>query len=223
MQQLAWGALVLACIGIKLFIWQKNPHDQSKAALLSEINGYLAWDSEIRLYPINDVEAFIKGVRARANNQKPPLKSTQDELFTLSQEAELEAYKTKINDNLASSEAFLAEIAKKPGIICAVDNLLYYEIIAEGSEPTVVNGPNSYNFHYSIKLPNDKTIFNTRENTHPQKVSLDDVIPGFAKGVMGMKTQERRILYIHPNLAFRTMHWTLPPNSALILDIEIHP
>ena len=37
---------------------------------------------------------------------------------------------------------------------------------------------------------------------------------------MGMRQGERRLLYIHPSLGFRSMHWTVPPSVVLIIDVE---
>ena len=45
-------------------------------------------------------------------------------------------------------------------------------------------------------------------------------IPGFAKGLVGMKEGEKRILYIHPELAYG-LAGHLPPNSLLIFEVEI--
>ena len=45
-------------------------------------------------------------------------------------------------------------------------------------------------------------------------------IPGFAKGMLGMKEGEKRVLYIHPELAYG-LTGQLPPNSLLIFEVEI--
>ena len=51
-------------------------------------------------------------------------------------------------------------------------------------------------------------------------VSLDETIPGFSKGIIGMKEGEKRTLYIHPDLAYG-VNGNLPPNSLLTFEIEI--
>ncbi len=222
--QLMRAPLAIACaVAATLLLYgsstaQSPPAEQSQIALLSEINGYLAWESELQLYPLNDVEAFIKGVRARAANKNPPQNMTNEELYRLTQEVEFEAHKKKIDENLENAEAFLAEVAKKPGVICAVENLLYYKVAEQGSGPALVNDLGSYYFDYSVGLADGTVLFDTKGGGQ-QKVSLDAVIPGFTKGVAGMKAGERRILYIHPNLGFRTMHWTVPPNVVLVMDV----
>lgn len=197
-----------------------NPNGEpSKAALLSECNGYLAWESELRINPLSDVEAFIRGVRARAANKAPPMKMSFDELGKLAQEVEFEAHKKSLGDNLKSSEEFLAGVATRPGVTCVDEMLLYYEVVQDGAGPILDDARGSYYFNYKVSLPDDRVLYDTKESGC-QRVALDSVIPGFAKGVMGMRQGERRLLYIHPSLGFRSMHWTVPPNMVLVMDVE---
>lgn len=213
---LVFGLVLLATLPLYTNI---NPNDeQSKAALLSECNGYLAWESELRINPVSDVEAFIKGVRARAANEAPPMKLSYEELGKLAQEVEFEAHKKRLGDTLKSSEAFLAGVATRPGVTCVDDMLLYYEVVKEGAGPVLDDARGSYYFNYRARLPDDRVLYDTKESGC-QQVALDSVIPGFAKGVMGMRQGERRVLYIHPSLGFRSMHWTVPPNMVLVMDV----
>jgi peptidylprolyl isomerase len=71
-----------------------------------------------------------------------------------------------------------------------------------------------------VSSPEEDELFDTRTLPRPQEVCLDFVIPGFAQGVLGMKVGERRKLYIHPKLGYRCMHWTVPPNVVLVIDVE---
>lgn len=214
---LVFGLGLLATLPLYTTI---NPNDeQAKAELLSECNGYLAWQSELRINPMSDVEAFIRGVRARAANKAPPMKMSFDELGKLAQEVEFEAHKKRLGDNLKSSEEFLAGVATRPGVRCVDDMLLYYEVVKEGVGPVLDDVKGSYYFNYMARLPDDRVLYDTKESGC-QQVALDSVIPGFAKGVMGMRQGERRLLYIHPSLGFRSMHWTVPPNMVLVMDVE---
>lgn len=226
-RKITWiaGCVVLAVAGSMLPFYlngnQGSSKDQSKISLLSEINGYLAWESETKLYPMNDVEAFIKGVRARAANEKPPQQLTHDEMYLLTQEIEFDAHKKKISENLKNGEAFLAEVADLPQVVCLVDNLLYYKVLSDGAGPVLDDATGQYYFTYKVSLPDGTTLYDTQREGILQKVRLDSVIPGFAKGVMGMRQGERRVLYIHPSLGFRSMHWIVPPNAVLVMDVEL--
>jgi peptidylprolyl isomerase len=191
-----------------------------KADFLSEINGYLAWDSEMMANPAANVEAFIRGVQANAAGMPPPHNLSVREMYELTQEVEFEVHRKKIRENLLQSEEFLSTISKKPGVITLVENRLYYELLADGKGTQVVTPSNTYLFHYTVSIPEKGELFDTRKTQRPQKICLDCVIPGFTQGIVGMRVGERRKLYIHPELGFRTMHWTVPPNAILIIDVE---
>jgi peptidylprolyl isomerase len=178
----------------------------------------MAWQSEQNLYPQYDVESFIKGVRACANGENPPGNLSGIEMYELTQEVEFQAHRKNMQENLLKSEAFLESIAKKPEIICVLPKLVYYETLFPGTDDLVEIPPK---FHYSVHLLDGKVLYDTHELDDPQPVCLDAVIPGFTQGVKGMKKGERRRLFIHPSQAFRTMHWTIPPNSLLIIDVEL--
>jgi len=50
-----------------------------------------------------------------------------------------------------------------------------------------------------------------------------EVIPGWDKGIVGMKVGERRVLQIAPELAYGTNGYppVIPPNSVLLFQIEL--
>lgn len=51
-------------------------------------------------------------------------------------------------------------------------------------------------------------------------ISLDETIPGFNKGLIGMKEGEKRTLFIHPDYGYGTSGY-LPPNSLLTFEVEL--
>jgi len=64
-------------------------------------------------------------------------------------------------------------------------------------------------------------VFGSSEETGgPITIPLDQTIPGFSKGLVGMKEGEKRRLFVHPDLGYGTMG-QLPPNELLIFDIEV--
>jgi len=50
---------------------------------------------------------------------------------------------------------------------------------------------------------------------------LDAMIEGARLGILGMKEGEKRIIYVHPDLSFKTkqFHFNLP-NALFIFEIE---
>ena len=51
-------------------------------------------------------------------------------------------------------------------------------------------------------------------------LSLDEAIPGFSKGIIGMQEGEIRTLYIHPDLGYGKQG-QLNPNSLLIFEVKV--
>ena len=120
--------------------------------------------------------------------------------------------------NLAEANAFLTENSAKEGIQ-TVDEKLQDHISHTGSGEAV--GPDSVPLiHYKGQLI-DGTVFASSEGMNqPIALPIKQSIPGFAKGLVGMKEGEKRVLYIHPELAYG-LSGHLPPNSLLIFEVEI--
>ncbi|MEC8306525.1 MAG: FKBP-type peptidyl-prolyl cis-trans isomerase, partial [Chlamydiota bacterium] len=51
-------------------------------------------------------------------------------------------------------------------------------------------------------------------------IPLSQTVIGFQKGLSGMQKNEKRILYLHPNVAYG-LGGTLPPNSLLIFEVDL--
>jgi peptidylprolyl isomerase len=64
----------------------------------------------------------------------------------------------------------------------------------------------------------DGTVFGSSKED--ELISLDETLPGFTKGIIGMKEGEKRTLFIHPDLGYGTSGY-LPPNSLLTFEVEV--
>lgn len=127
-------------------------------------------------------------------------------------------FKALADQNLAAANAFLEANGKKEGIV-SINPQLQYEICAAG-EGDEVTGESTPLIHYTGKLA-DGTIFaSSRETDKPIALPIKQTIPGFSSGLLGMKKGEKRVLYIHPELAYG-MAGHLPPNSLLIFEVEV--
>ena len=82
---------------------------------------------------------------------------------------------------------------KEHGVVEVVPGKLQYLIIKEGTGATV-EPHSSPKIHYTGKYQ-DGTVFGTSEEMGgPITIPLDQTIPGFSKGIMGMKEGEKRRL-----------------------------
>ncbi|GGW68464.1 FKBP-type peptidyl-prolyl cis-trans isomerase [Alishewanella tabrizica] len=120
----------------------------------------------------------------------------------------------------AAGDAFLAENAKKEGVI-VTESGLQYEVVqaAEGAKPAATD---TVKVHYTGKLT-DGTVFDSSvERGEPIEFPLNRVIPGWTEGVQLMSVGSKFRFTIPAELAYgdRDMG-TIPPNSVLVFDVEL--
>ncbi len=164
-----------------------------------------------------DLENIIKGIREGAAGQSSPLSEKEyEEMMAAVQER---AFKEMSAANLKTANDFMAKNKQEKGVTEIVPGKLQYLTLKEGSGP-VVEPHSSPKIHYTGKYQ-DGTVFGTSEEMGgPITIPLDQTIPGFSKGIIGMKEGEKRRLFVHPDLGYGTTG-QLPPNELLIFDIEL--
>ena len=164
-----------------------------------------------------DLEMVIAGMRDGAAGNPPPM--TDQEYEQLLQVYQARAFLALSDENLRNATDFLAGNKLKDSVIEIEPSKLQYEIIKSGSGDTVKES-SSPMIHYTGKFIDGQTFGSTEEAGEPVTLTLEQTIPGFKKGLVGMKEGEKRRLYVHPDLGYGTQG-PLPPNSLLIFDIEI--
>ncbi|WP_042281107.1 FKBP-type peptidyl-prolyl cis-trans isomerase [Candidatus Protochlamydia sp. R18] len=164
-----------------------------------------------------DLEAIIKGIREGAAGKPAPLSEKEyEEMMAAVQER---AFKEMSTKNLKNANDFMIKNSQSTDVTEIVPGKLQYSVEKEGTGP-VVEPHSSPKIHYTGKYQ-DGTVFGTSEEMDgPITIPLDQTIPGFSKGIVGMKEGEKRRLYVHPDLGYGTTG-QLPPNELLIFDIEV--
>lgn len=164
-----------------------------------------------------DLEGIIKGIRDGAAGQSSPL--TEKEYEEMMAAVQEKAFKEMSASNLKSANDFMQKNQKETGVVEVVPGKLQYTNIKEGTGATV-EPHSSPKINYTGKYQ-DGTVFGTSEEMGgPITIPLDQTIPGFSKGIIGMKEGEKRRLFVHPDLGYGTTG-QLPPNELLIFDIEV--
>lgn len=164
-----------------------------------------------------DVEQVIKGIRDGLAGTTPPLSEKEyEEMMAIVQE---KAFQQVSSANLKSANAFLEKNRHAEGIVEVVPGKLQILILKEGTGATVAPHA-SPTIHYMGKYQDGTVFGNSEETGGPISVPLDQTIPGFSKGIVGMQEGEKRRLFIHPDLGYGTTG-QLPPNELLIFDIEV--
>ncbi len=156
----------------------------------------------------------IKGIEDSLAGKESPMNENECvQAISLVQE---EAFQKLAQENLEKADQFMVENGKEDGMIQLEGNKLQCKIEHEG-DGAVVEKYFSPVIRYSGKFLDGKVFGASQED---ELVALDEVIPGFSKGIVGMKEGEKRTIYIHPDLGYGTSGY-LPPNSLLVFDIEL--
>lgn len=167
-------------------------------------------DSKISL---NDIIAGIENVK-KHKKARFNIEDCRKQLAHLHEKQ----FQEKSLQNLKNSEAFLAKIKKEPGVQEIIPGKLFSKKQYQGASDKEIGDTGI--FHLICRTFDDQILHDTRKMNQPFKQDLDEAIPGFAEGVKGMKINERRVLFIHPDLAYQDTGW-IDPNVALVLDVEL--
>lgn len=164
-----------------------------------------------------DIESFIKGIEEAKAGQEPPLSKQEFlELFTDYRKKEFEI---KSSENLKMAEDYLESNREGANIVIVEKGKLQYKILEQGNGKTVQENSTPL-IHYEGKFIDGQVFDSTQKRGKPIELSLKSTIPGFKKGMTGMKEGEKRRLFIHPDLGYGEKG-RLPPNSLLIFDVEV--
>ena len=170
-----------------------------------------------------NIDSFLAGMAdAIEGNTQMDQEAMMQAIQTFMQrQADEEA--AALAENLAESEAFLAENAQNSGVTVLASGL-QYEIIQSG--PTSGESPTSSNSvlaHYHGTLP-DGTVFDSSvDRGEPATFGVSQVISGWTEALQLMKVGDKWRLFIPPDMAYGEASPTpaIPPNSALVFEVEL--
>ena len=166
-----------------------------------------------------EFDDLVAGMKAIMNKEKPAISfdEAQEVLNTFFAELEAKvAGKAK-----AEGEAFLAENAKREGVIVTGSGL-QYEVLtaAEGKKPRATD---KVKVHYQGTLI-DGTVFDSSyRRGEAISFGLNQVIKGWTEGVQLMSVGAKYKFFIPYNLAYgeRGAGAQIPPYAALIFTVEL--
>ena len=127
----------------------------------------------------------------------------------------------KANENLIAGQAFLAENARRPGVV-ALESGLQYEILTEGSGAKP--GPTSnVTCHYHGTVITGEVFDSSVQRGRPATFPLNRVIAGWTEALQLMSVGSKWRLYLPPHLAYgeQQVSAVIGPNSTLIFEVEL--
>jgi FKBP-type peptidyl-prolyl cis-trans isomerase len=170
-----------------------------------------------------DLDAFMSGMMDSINSEA---KLTDEEMFAaiqIFQERMAAEAEAALTGNLASSAEFLAANAAQEGVISLSSGLQYLVLSSgptDGESPTTSD---SVLAHYHGTLI-DGTVFDSSvDRGEPVEFGVTQVISGWTEALQLMKIGDKWRLFLPPELAYgeQSPTPTIPPNSALIFEVEL--
>ncbi len=174
--------------------------DQLLAGLISTIkNQDLAIAKE-------DAATFVQ-TRIESAQMKSQLKGEEDQ-------------KAEFATQIEEAEMFLAENAKKEGVV-TLPSGLQYEVIKKGTG-AIPTDEDQVKVHYHGTLI-DGTVFDSSvDRNEPAVFGVTQVIPGWTEALKLMPVGSKWKVYVPANLAYGADdRGTIKPYSTLIFDVEL--
>jgi FKBP-type peptidyl-prolyl cis-trans isomerase FklB len=172
-------------------------------------------------------EAFLRGVMdARLDTSKHLMTEAeiQDTMRAFSKEMQVkteERARAQAVKNISEGAAFLAENAKKPGVV-VLPSGLQYRVLTEGTgkKPLLTS---TVKTNYAGRLLDGTEFDSSIKHGQPAVFPCNGVIPGWTEALQLMKTGSKWELYVPSNLAYGEQGAgnVIPPNATLIFDIEL--
>ncbi|MFT5542881.1 MAG: FKBP-type peptidyl-prolyl cis-trans isomerase FkpA [Glaciecola sp.] len=195
-------------LGASMGLFAKNRLDQQKeleieydeAALKAGFEDGLADQTK---YTVPELQAFTKSADMM-------LQDKQREKETASSAS-----------NIAEGAAYLAENAKKEGIV-TTESGLQYEILTAGKGASPASETSTVKVHYKGTLLDGTEFDSSYARNEPATFPLNRVITGWTEGVQLMKEGAKYRFHIPSDLAYgERATGKITPNSTLIFEVEL--
>lgn len=173
-----------------------------------------------------DIDDFAKAIKDILAGKKPEIDDTEAQTlvkdFFEKQEAKQRAAAAeKFKETKEKGEAYLAENAKKEGVV-TLPSGLQYQVIKEGNgrRPKATD---KVKCHYEGMLV-DGTLFDSSiQRGEPATFPLNGVIKGWTEGLQLMQEGAKYRFFIPYHLGYgeNGAGASIPPFAALVFDVEL--
>jgi peptidylprolyl isomerase len=219
-------ALVMGVVGGGMLVAEEKTKEPPKKevvfspeniARISETYGHFIVKSLDNPVLHLNFDSVVKGMQEAKAGKPSPLNEQEYE-EAISQVHEC-SFREMSEKNLKEADAFLAKNVSEKGVVELEKGKLQMTIMQPG-QGEVLTEELIPVFHYSGKYLDGTSFGNSYDAGEPVSINLKTVIPGFRKGVLGMKVGEKRKLFIHPDLGYGTSGQLLP-NALLVFEVEL--
>lgn len=187
--------------------------EEESTTTLSEAMGHLIGKNLQSLgFPL-DMKALAKGLQDEASGKKSPL--SEEECLQALSILQEQAQSKMAKENLQQAEDFLKKHKKEKGVVLLEEGKIQYEVLKKG-EGAIVSPyatPLVRYTGYALNHPVSPEV--------EEMIDLDGAILGLKEALIGMKTGEKRKVYIHPSFGYGEDLSNDCPNALLIFEIEV--
>jgi len=184
--------------------------DQKKSGLMG--------DSTLKV----DIDLIKQGLvnGLKGSSIQMTAKDAQEYLQVSMQKLQAEKMASQFGPNKATGEKFLAENAKKAGVITTASGL-EYEILKKGTGP-IPTDSSTVKVHYHGTLI-DGTVFDSSvDRKEPAEFPVNQVIKGWTEALKLMPVGSKFKLYVPQELAYGSAdRGAIKPFSMLIFEVEL--
>ena len=127
----------------------------------------------------------------------------------------------KTDSQPVNGETFLAQNAKKEGVVTTASGLQYKVIQSGTGESPKLTDRVKVHYHGTLI---DGTVFDSSvQRGQPISFPVNGVIPGWVEALQLMKVGDKWQLFIPAKLAYgdQSPSQAIPPNSVLIFEVEL--
>lgn len=220
------AAALALCLAFPAFAAEPAPKlatDAQKAAYSIGFNFGSSLSTEV---PDIDAEALQRGLQDALKKKQPALTPEQraevmgkfQQTLMAQKQARMEASEKK---NSEAAAKFMAENAKKPGVM-ALPSGLQYQVLTSGKGASP-KATDRVKVHYTGTLLSGEVFDSSVKRGEPASFQVDQVIPGWTQALQKMKVGDKWKLFIPPELGYgkRGAGAKIEPGMALVFEVEL--
>ena len=174
-----------------------------------------------------DIDVVVKAIKSTLAGEKLLMTDEQAQAIGEGFQRKLQAKQIEkmmadANANAEAGAKFLAENAKKPGVV-TTDSGLQYLVIepGKGEKPTT---DDTVRVNYKGSLLDGTVFDDSSEHGGPAEFPLAHVVPGWQEGIVLMPVGSKYRFWIPSELGYGetgTPGGPIPPNSTLVFEVEL--
>ncbi len=172
-----------------------------------------------------DLDAFVRGIKAGIADSEDILTKEQmtEIIMVLNEEIRTrleEKHRVLAAKNKAAGEAFLAENAKKEGVMVRESGVQYKILeLGEGPKP---NETDIVTVEYRGTLLDGTEFDSSYKRGQPTKLPLTSFIPGWTEAVAQLPVGTKAMIWIPAELAYGERGTpAIEPNSTLVFEVKL--